>query len=115
MDRYRIIGKTKQITSVYLKDKDSDKLSQHRIILGKQIEVDENQLTFHVDRLLARKQIQLVRLGNTPEVVAALGFAENGDAPEFFVSEETAGVNIVETQSEEAIAPRKRGRKKKTT
>jgi hypothetical protein len=116
MDRYRIIGKTQQITSMYLKDKKTNILKQHRIILGKQVEVDEDELTFHVARLLAKKQIQLLKLGEKPEVVTSLDFFSNASGESSFVTEQTPGVGVIETQSLEAVSPtrRRRGRKKKS-
>jgi hypothetical protein len=119
MDRYRIIGKSRQMTSLFLLDEEG-KLKQHRILLGKQIEVNEDQLTFHVERLLGKKEIQLVNLGPVeldaePEV-AEVKEVEEVTVAEDFVVEETPAVAIVETESEEAVVskPKKgRGRKKK--
>lgn len=122
MDRYRIIGKSKHMTSVFLLS-DEGKLKQHRILLGKQIEVNEDQLTFHVERLLGKKEIQLVNLGPVdpevePEVIEVkeVEVIEEIPVAEDFVIEETPAVAVVETESEEAVAPKPkkgRGRKKK--
>ena len=123
MDRYRIIGKSRQMSSVYLMTKDG-KLKQHRILSGKQIEVDEDQLTFHVHRLVGSKIIQLVKLDEetkpkkveTKKVEVAEKAPVAEEAFEAFVVEETPAVKVVETASEEAVAPKPkkgRGRKKK--
>ena len=119
MDRYRIIGKSRQMSSVYLMTKDG-KLKQHRILSGKQIEVDEDQLTFHVHRLVGSKIIQLVKLDEEAKpaktktkkvkIVEEVPVVE-----EVFALEETPAVKVVETASEEAVTskPKKgRGRKK---
>jgi len=106
------------MSSVYLMTKDG-KLKQHRILSGKQIEVDEDQLTFHVHRLVGSKIIQLVKLDEETKPVKAekvkvAPVAE--EAFEAFVVEETPAVKVVETASEEAVAPKPkkgRGRKKK--
>jgi hypothetical protein len=119
MDRYRIIGKSKQMTSLLLLDEEG-KLKQHRILLGKQIEVNEDQLTFHVQRLIGKKELQLLNLGPVdpkaePEV-AEVKEVEEVAVAENFVVEETPAVAVVETESEEAVVskPKKgRGRKKK--
>lgn len=118
MDRYRIIGKSKQMSSVYLMGKDG-KFEQHRILLGKQMEVDEDQLTFHVRRLVAKKIIQLVKIASKPKVTKIKEVKVVEVAPEveeIFVVEETPAVAIEEIESNEAVAPKPkkgRGRKKK--
>jgi hypothetical protein len=96
------------------------KLKQHRIILGKQIEVDEDQLTFHVQRLVGSKIIQVVKLDEEPEPkkVETKKVKVAEEIPvveETFVVEETPAVKVVETASEEAVTPKPkkgRGRKK---
>jgi hypothetical protein len=121
MDRFRIIGKTKQMTSIYLLNEEG-KIKQHRILLGKQIEVDENQLTFHVQRLLGKKAIQLINLGpveEKTEVVEIEKEVVSVEEEEWDMTEEKApAVEIVEIESEEAVAPKLkkgRGRKKKSS
>lgn len=118
MDRYRIIGKSKQMSSVYLMGKDGN-FEQHRILLGKQMEVDEDQITFHVHRLVAKKIIQLVKIASKPKAAKIKEVEVVEPAPEveeIFVVEETPAVAIEEIESNEAVAlkPKKgRGRKKK--
>ena len=113
MAKYRIIGKTKHPSSVYLLQ--DGKLNQHRILSGKTIDVDESELTFHVDRLVGKKDIQLVKLEEEPVVVTEpIQEPEPEREPEE-VTEETPGVNIEESDDEPTptTSKKRRGRKKK--
>lgn len=66
MKRFRIIGKTNQMRSVFLRDPKTGKFVQHKITRGKTIEVNEDELTFHVDRQKGFKILDVVEI---PELV----------------------------------------------
>ena len=112
MDRYRIIGKSRQMSSVFLFDKNG-KLRQHRVIAGKKIDVDEDQLSFHVHRLVGMKAIKLVKLEEEAPapVVEAPVVLEEPKVVEALPVEESLGVTVVETQGDNP--PRRRRRKKR--
>lgn len=65
MKQFRIIGKTDQMRTVFLRDRETGKFVQHKIIRGKTIEVFEDELTFHVDRQKGFKILDVVEI---PEV-----------------------------------------------
>lgn len=115
MSKYRIIGKTKHITSVYLLRE--GRLKQHQILSGKIIEdVDESELTFHVDRLVGKGDIKLVKVEEEDEKVVVEPVVE--PEPDEPVAEDPAPPVAVEESVEEptpTIRKRGRGRKKKKT
>lgn len=115
MAKYRIIGKTKHLTSVYLNQE--GRFKQHRILSGKIIEdVDESELTFHVDRLVGKGDIKLVKVEEEAEEVIETPVVKPVETEP--VAEEPAPpVEIEETVEEPTPTVRKRGRgrKKKKT
>ena len=117
MKLYRIIGKTPQMRDLFLLE--NGVFRQHKIIRGKIIEVTEDQLSFYTERLAARKQIEIVEIGEVEEP-APVVLEEPAPEPEAeeLIVEETPATVIVETESEDAVAPapkKRRRRKKKAT
>lgn len=112
MAKYRIIGKSRHMTSVYLLQ--HGRFKQHRIISGKVIDdIDESELTFHVDRLVAKKDIKLVKIEEEAEVEVKPVLKPTPTLKEVFVTEETPAVNIDEIDDEEPVPVSKKGRGRK--
>ena len=81
MARYRLIGKSKHMKSLFLKDADG-KMHQHQIVLGKEMLVNEEELTPLVYRLVAKKAIKLIEL-EEEDPGMAWAVVEDGEAPEW--------------------------------
>lgn len=109
MARCKLIGVSKHMTSVLIKNEDG-KMKQHRMIKGKEIYLDDSQLTFHTQRSINLKRIKLEMLEDEPvaplpEVVAVVKEADP----------EPVGVETTEIDTELPEEPpkKKRGRRKK--
>lgn len=117
MKRYKLIGKTPHMRDLFLLD-ENGVFRQHKIINGKSMIVTENQLSFYTERLVAWKQIALIELEEKVEEPLPIKLEEPAPEPEEeLILEETPGVLVVETTSDEAVAPtpKKRRRRKKKT
>jgi len=62
MKRYRIIGKSNQMRSVFLFDPVLGRDVQHKIRRGVTIDINEDQMTFHVERQKGYKILDVIEL-----------------------------------------------------
>lgn len=109
MKRYRIIGKSKQMRSVFLRDIETGKFVQHRLIRGKTIDCTEEELTFHVERQQGYKILEVIELPDEIEEIPAVVEPEPEPEPVFIESEEEE----VEDDSSEELPKPKRARSRR--
>lgn len=116
MNRYLIIGKSPHMCDVFLKDAQGA-FRQHKFSRGKKLEITENEMTFHVTRQEAYGLIRVIELDPIEEEPAPLSIVL--DEPvvepeeEILIEEESPSVHIEETESDEAVAPPRKRRKRK--
>lgn len=126
MARYKVIGKTKHVKSFFVKDADGV-LHQRQIVRGREIEVDEEEFTPLLQRLVNRKEVRLVEI-EEEDPGMAFAVVDDGEAPDWEtpeeeevteeepeVTHEAPEVNIEEEDNSDSPTSRRgRGLKKKT-
>jgi len=102
---------------VFLKDADGI-FRQHKFISGKQMEITEKEMTFHVVRQEGYGLIRVIKLDPVEEKKPSpVSIILDEPAPEpeeeIVIEEEAPAVHIEETESVEAVAPPRKRRKRK--
>jgi len=110
--RYKIIGLSKDMGSVFIfkKQEDGSKVfAQRPIKRGISFEIDEEEMSFHVKRLEVRKVLRTVPIEEAPVIIAEPKLSPVILEPKIEVKEEAPVIEVIEeVEEKKSYKPRKK-------